>query len=392
MRSLKTEIGMETVEEIEEVEEIKEVETRKNMGVMEVQEKLECYVRQIVPRDETCYQNARIRWDKIAKPLHSLGLLEDAIAEIAGMTRSAHVHLDKTALIICCADNGVVEEGVTQTGQDVTAIVTGNFTRGNACSCLMAECCKMDVFPVDLGVTGNLEDLGTKYPLRSEKIAYGTKNLAKEPAMTREEAERAVLVGMQMVRECKEKGYQLLATGEMGIGNTTTSSAVVSVLLGKEPEEMTGRGAGLTDSGLRKKVQVIRQAISLHQPDASDGIDVLAKVGGFDLAGMAGVFLGGAFYHVPVVIDGFISAAAALLAATICPAAKDYMIASHTSAEPAAKTVLQALGKRPVIQADMCLGEGTGAIAIVPLLQMASSVYENMSTFQENEIEEYKPL
>lgn len=364
----------------------------KEMREKEMQESLEWYVKRIVPREEECCQNAKIRWDKIAKPLHSLGLMEDAIAEIAGMTRSIHVKLDKTALIICCADNGVVDEGVTQTGQEVTAIVTENFTKGNACSCLMAECCGMDVIPVDLGVAGTLQNLGDKYPLRMENIVHGTRNLAKEPAMTRKEAEQAVLVGIRLVRECREKGYQLLATGEMGIGNTTTSSAIVSVLLGKEPEEVTGRGAGLTDSGLKKKIQVIRQAIALHQPDASDGMDVLAKVGGLDIAGIVGVFLGGAYYHVPVVMDGFISAAAALVAAVICPAAKDYMIASHTSAEPAAKMVLQALGKWPMIHADMCLGEGTGAIAVVPLLRMASNVYEKMSTFQENEIEEYKPL
>lgn len=347
-------------------------------------------IKAIWPRDEKMADLAKKRWDSIAKPLHSLGILEDAIVQIAGMTRSTAVSLERCALIICCADNGVVEEGVTQTGQEVTAIVTENLTKGNSCACLMAEHCGVDVVPVDLGVAGRLENLGKKHPLVSMKVMSGTKNMAKEPAMSRKEAEQAILYGIELVKREKEMGYTLLATGEMGIGNTTTSSAVVSVLLGKDPQEMTGRGAGLSDEGLHKKIEVIRQAIRLHQPDKKDGIDVLSKVGGLDLAGMTGVFLGGAIYQIPVVIDGFISAAAALTAAVICPTAKDYMLASHVSAEPAAKEILKVLGKQPVIHAGMCLGEGTGAVAAIPLFQMAAKIYNEMSTFQENEIEEYK--
>ncbi len=348
------------------------------------------YIKEIKPRDERMEYFAKKRWDSIAKPLRSLGVLEDAIVQIAGMTRSTAISLERCALLICCADNGVVEEGVTQTGQEVTAIVTENLTKGNSCACLMAEHCGIDVVPVDLGVAGKLEKLGKKHPLVSMKVMSGTKNMAKEPAMSRKEAEQAILYGIELVKREKEMGYTLLATGEMGIGNTTTSSAVVSVLLGKDPQEMTGRGAGLSDEGLQKKIEVIRQAIHLHQPDKKDGIDVLSKVGGLDLAGMTGIFLGGAIYQIPVVIDGFISAAAALAAAVICPTAKDYMLASHVSAEPAAKEVLKVLGKQPVIQAGMCLGEGTGAVAAIPLFQMAAKIYNEMSTFQENEIEEYK--
>ena len=210
--------------------------------------------------------------------------------------------------------------------------------------------------------------------------------------MTRTEAVRAVETGIRIAAELAEQGYEILATGEMGIGNTTTSSAVASVLLDVPAETMTGRGAGLTSEGLKRKQEVIRQAVQLHQPDRTDGVDVLAKVGGFDLGGMAGVFLGGAAKKIPVVIDGFISAAAALLAVTICPEAGVYMIASHLSKEPAMQRILEALGKKPLLTCEMCLGEGTGAVALFPLLQMAEAVYSQMSTFGEISIESYKEL
>ncbi|MDO4295637.1 MAG: nicotinate-nucleotide--dimethylbenzimidazole phosphoribosyltransferase [bacterium] len=356
--------------------------------------RLELLREQIQPMDRESYERAKRRWDAIAKPLHSLGLLEEAIAEIAGMTQSESVFLEKAALLICCADNGVVEEGVTQTGQEVTAVVTANFTRGSSCVCLMAERCGVSVIPVDLGVAKEWKDeeLGSKYPLRMKKIAMGTKNFVKEAAMTRKEAEQAIFVGVELVKEQKERGTQILAVGEMGIGNTTSSSAVASVLLGKEAARMTGRGAGLSDAGLQRKIQVIEQAIHLHNPDYRDPVDVLAKVGGLDLAGMMGIFLGAALYRLPVVMDGFISAAAALLACSFHPAVKDYLLASHVSAEPAALEILTFLGKKAPIQAHLSLGEGTGAVAALPLYQMAARVYEQMTTFEENEIEAYHPL
>ena len=202
----------------------------------------------------------------------------------------------------------------------------------------------------------------------------------------------AILTGIDAVRVLKEQGYRLSAVGEMGIGNTTTSSAVASVLLQKDPELVTGAGAGLDSAGLKRKTEAIRRGIGLHHPDPMDGMEVLQKVGGFDLAAMAGAFLGGAIYHVPVVIDGVIAAAAAAAAGRIAPAAKDYMLAAHVSAEPASIWLLDLIGVTPAIQAGLRLGEGTGALALFPLLDMALSIYRDMDTFAEMEIEEYKPL
>ena len=210
--------------------------------------------------------------------------------------------------------------------------------------------------------------------------------------MTRAEAVKALETGIALVREKKADGYRILATGEMGIGNTTTSSALASFFLKQPVEKMTGRGAGLTSEGLQRKVHAIRKAIEVNQPDPSDPVDVLAKIGGLDIAGMAGVFLGGAAEGIPVVIDGFISGVAALVAYKICPISKDYMIASHMSHEPAAELMMKTLGKDPVLHADMCLGEGTGAVVLFPVLDMALEVYDRMSTFAEDDIEAYKEL
>ena len=240
-----------------------------------------------------------MHWDSIAKPLHSLGKLEDALVRIAGMTGNERIHLDKKALVVMCADNGVVEEGVTQTGQEVTAIVAENFLSGATSACTMCRQCGTDVYPVDVGMA-----VDTKVPT-DLKVAMGTKNMVKEPAMTREEAVRGIEAGIEMVSRLKARGYGLIATGEMGIGNTTTSSAVAAVLLNCPVEEMTGRGAGLSSEGLNRKITAIGKAIEKHQPDPEDPIDVLAKVGGLDIAGMTGVFLGGAALGVPIVIAGF---------------------------------------------------------------------------------------
>lgn len=348
-------------------------------------------IGQIDAPDERAAEAARERWSHVAKPLDSLGLLEAAIVKVAAAKGSADICLDKKALVVMCADNGVVEEGVTQTGQEVTAVVTGNFTRGDSCVCIMAERAGVDVFPVDIGVAFPIEK-GKKYPLIHRKVRKGTRNFLKEPAMTREEAIQAVSAGVELVRELKDRGYGMIATGEMGIGNTTTSSAVASVLTGEPPETMTGKGAGLSDEGLLRKISVIKEGITQRKPDPSDALDVLAKVGGLDLAGLTGIFLGGAIFHVPVVVDGFISASAALAAASINRNVSSYMLASHMSAEPASRLLMEKLGLEPVILAGMCLGEGTGAVAFLPLLDMAAEIYKKMSTFQEIHIKEYKPL
>ena len=347
---------------------------------------LEEAIAKIKPLDHNAMEIAQKRWDSIAKPLHSLGKLETLLIQIAGITGNAEVDLSRRGLIAMCADNGVVEEGVTQTGQEVTAIVAENFLKYDTSVGVMCKQNQEEIFPVDMGMV--------KYTkVRTDhKIAYGTQNMTKGPAMTREQAVKGLEAGIDMVRELNDKGYRILATGEMGIGNTTTSSAVASVLLKQPVEEMTGRGAGLTSEGLVRKINAIKKAIALNEPDPEDAIDVLAKVGGLDIAGMAGVFLGGAVYGIPVVMDGFISCVSALIAMRICPAARDYILASHVSKEPAAHLILENMGKEAIIHADMCLGEGTGAVALFPILDLAAAVYHSMSTFDDIHVEQYEEL
>ena len=328
-------------------------------------------VKKVRPLDEKAMEGARKRWDSIAKPLHSLGELENMLTQIAGITGTPEVRVEKKAVVAMCADNGVVEEGVTQTGQEVTAVVAENFLEGTTTCCVMCRQCGAELFPVDVGMV-------TDTKVRTDlKVAYGTRNMTREPAMT---------------EELKEKGYQVLATGEMGIGNTTTSSAVAAVLLGKPVEDMTGRGAGLTSEGLVRKINAIKKAIALNNPDRSDAIDVLAKVGGLDIAGMAGVFIGGAALGMPVVMDGFISCVSALIAVKICPQVSDHIIASHVSKEPAAQLLLKELGKEAIIHAGMCLGEGTGAVALFPMMDLSCAVYNSMSTFGDINVEQYEEL
>lgn len=347
--------------------------------------KLEEALKKIRPLDEAAMEACRQKWDSIAHPLHSLGKLEDVLVQIAGITGDIRVDLKKKALVPMCADNGVVEEGVTQTGQEITALVCENFLQTKAVSSIMCKTVGAEIFPVDVGVA-------TDVSILNRKIAYGTKNMVKEPAMTREQAIQAIETGIEMVETLKEKGYRIIATGEMGIGNTTTSSAVASVILGRPVEDMTGRGAGLSSEGLNRKIHAIRKAVALHQPDPKDGIDVVSKVGGFDIAAIAGLFIGGAALQVPIVIDGVISAVGALVAATICPETKGYMIPSHVSKEPAGHLLLEALGKEAPLHCDMCLGEGTGAVTFFPLLDIATAVYYGMSDFGGIGMEAYVPL
>ncbi|MBQ8663048.1 MAG: nicotinate-nucleotide--dimethylbenzimidazole phosphoribosyltransferase [Eubacterium sp.] len=350
---------------------------------------LEQIIEQIRPANEASMEAAKARWMSVAKPLFSLGKLESAVIKIAGIKGTSDFSLDKKGLIIMCADNGVVEEGVTQTGQEVTAIVADNFTKDAASVVIMSKTAGVNAFPIDIGMVTDVPSVTRP----EHKVMHGTKNFAKEPAMTKEQVLQAINIGIELVKEKKEAGYDILATGEMGIGNTTTSSAVAAVLLDTTVESVTGRGAGLSGSGLEKKIQVIKEAISkygLHS--SSDIIEVMAAVGGLDIAGMTGLYLGGAIYGVPIVIDGFISSVAALCATRIAPNAKDYMLPSHVSKEPAGMMMLDALGVSPLLTCDMCLGEGSGAIAVLPILEMGLNVYKQMGTFQENQIEEYKVL
>ena len=348
---------------------------------MDLQELLQ----KITPPDEGAMQAARDHWNGIAKPIGSLGLLEDAVVQIAGLTGDPAVKLGKRAVLVMCADNGVVAEGVTQTGQEVTALVAGNMVKHDSSVCRMAEVARADVFPVDMGM------IAPAPGVRDCHILRGTGNFARELAMTREEAARAVLTGIELVGELKAEGYGIIATGEMGIGNTTTSSAMMAAFLGLEPAEVTGRGAGLSDEGLKRKIKAIETALKLHRPDPADALDVLSKVGGLDIAGICGTFLGGAIYRIPVLVDGFISAVGALAAQRLAPESRHAMLAAHVSAEPAAARLLEVLGLKPMITAGLRLGEGTGAVAALPLLDMALAVYDGMVTFDNIGMEAYNP-
>ena len=347
---------------------------------------LEETLQKIHPLDEKAMEISRKRWDSIAKPLHSLGKMEDLVVQIAGITGSPDMNLKKRALVAMCADNGVVEEGVTQCGQEVTATVAENFLDEKSCVAIMCRRAGTKICPVDIGMAVDTSRV------EKRKIAYGTKNMAKEPAMTREQAVAAIEVGIAKAEELHAQGYEMLATGEMGIGNTTTSSAMTAVYLGMDVETVTGRGAGLSSHGLQRKIHAIKQAIAVNQPDPEDPLDVLAKVGGLDIAGMCGLFLGGAAQQMPVVMDGFISQVAALTAVRLVPECADYILASHVSEEPGANILLKALEKDAFLTCGMRLGEGSGAVALFPILDFASDIYHKMSTFVQADIVEYQPL
>lgn len=341
-------------------------------------------ISNIQPADPYAYDLCINHFDHIAKPVGSLGKLETLLAKIAGASRTPMIRISKKCVLVFCADNGVLAQGVAQSTHDVTTAIAKSLLNHTTSLCAMASVCHADVFPIDMGMIDIVDGM---IPCA---VARGTKDMTQESAMTRAQAEQAVLTGIQMVKQRKKEGYQLIATGEAGIGNTTTSSAVLSALLNVPAEIVTGRGSGLTEEGLIRKQNAVKKAIEVNQPDPSDVLDVLSKVGGFDIAGMVGAFLGGALYGIPVIIDGFISGVAALCAVKLCPAVSGYILPSHVSAEPAGQLLMEALGLDPVIHAEMRLGEGTGAVALMPLLDMAASVYHNAASFDDIHVEAYE--
>ena len=339
----------------------------------------------IRPADEAARRSCKSAWDRISKPLDGLGELETIVTRIAALTGDTDVDISRRALVIFCADNGIVEEGVSQSDSSVTALVAAEMAKERTSVCLMAKNVRMDIYTVDMGMKTHVPGV------RDMHIADGTANITKGPAMSREQAIRAIGCGIQLAKECRDRGCRILAQGEMGIANTSTAAAVSAVMLGLSPEDVTGRGAGLSDAGLERKKQAIAKAIDINRPDPKDGIDVLSKVGGFDIAGMAGLIIGGAIYRIPVVLDGVISMAAALVAATVCPDCVQAMIASHSGAEPAMKAGLERLGLTPIIYAGMKLGEGTGAVCLIPIIDMALAVYDDAGKFTESGVEQYTP-
>lgn len=343
---------------------------------------------EILPVNREYYEKCEKKWLTIAKPLYSLGEFEKIINQIGAIRENIEAPIAKRCAIIMCGDNGVVAEGISQTDEQVTRIVADNLAEG---------CANLNIMSQDVNLTVRAVDIGMKYPPKSAKVVEavvkrGTGNIRKGPAMSRSEAEAAINVGIAQTERAVKEGYDIILVGEMGIGNTTTASACAAVLLNQPVEKVTGKGAGLSDKGLLHKIEVIKEAVAVNRPDASDMVDVLAKVGGLDIAGMTGVFLGGGIYHVPIVIDGFIASLAALLAVGICPNVREYMIASHVSREPAGQMIMDRLLLNPVIHGGLALGEGTGAACLLPMLDMAHRVYDQNVTFEQINMEAYKKL
>ena len=337
------------------------------------------------------YKQIKEKWNALAKPLDGLGLFEDAICSVGAVQETVSPETCPRAIIIMCADNGIVAESISQSGQEVTLAVAGNMGRHMSPVCQMAHYAHAEIIAVDIGINTEEKIIG----VLDRKVAKGTRNFLKEPAMTEDELVKAIRTGIELAGECKRKGIRLLATGEMGIGNTTTSAAVASAILGISISEATGRGAGLDDKRFLKKQEVIRQGIVKYGFDINDKeltFDVLMCLGGLDIAGLCGVFIGGALYHIPVIADGLISTVAALCAARLVPGCERFMLASHLGEEPAMKHIVKELGFTPVIHGKLKLGEGTGAVMMFPLLDMAAQVYNSSGSFDEIGVGQYKKL
>ncbi len=336
--------------------------------------------------DKEIYKKVLSNFGHVAKPIDGLGVFEGLTARIGAILGTEIIDISKKAVIIMCADNGIVAEGISQSGQEVTLAVVKKMAEKKTSVGKMAEIVGADTIPVDIGV-----NYKNKIPgVLDKKIRPGTRNFRIEPAMTEEETIKAIFTGIEMVSDCKKEGYKILATGEMGIGNTTTSSAVAAALLHCEAAEVTGRGAGLSDEKLIHKQNIVAEAIDKYGLKAADALRILETVGGFDIAGLAGVCIGGALYHVPIVLDGVISMAAALLAERIVPGTKEYLIPSHKGKEPAIGRLAKELHIEPVIDGGLALGEGTGAVMMFSLLDIALSVYQDRTTFFDMKIKQYE--
>ena len=338
-------------------------------------------IASIKPLDEAAMAKARERQVQLAKPPGSLGRLEDLSVQLAGITGNIHNKIEKKHLLVFAADNGVVEEGVSSAPQSVTLMQTINLTRHKTGASTLCKHFGCEITVCDVGVNADIKEP----KVLNKKIAYGTKNIVKGPAMTRTQAIQAIQTGMQLALDTDA---DVIGIGEMGIGNTTTSSAVLSVLLDADVDAVTGRGGGITDQSFLKKKQVIKDAIAINSPDKHDLVDVIAKVGGFDIAAMCGAFLGCAAARKPVVIDGFISAVAALCAYKLCPNAVQYFIPSHASYEIGYKRAMDAMNLEPLFLLGMRLGEGSGCPLTFEILDAACAIINDMATFDQAGIDD----
>ncbi|MBC8466276.1 MAG: nicotinate-nucleotide--dimethylbenzimidazole phosphoribosyltransferase [Desulfobacteraceae bacterium] len=330
-------------------------------------------------------EKARARTSQLVMPTRALGRLHDISEQLCGIYKTLEPSIDSKAILVMAGDHGVVNEGVSAYPQVITGEMVRAFLRGGAGINVLARQVDAEVWVVDMGIIPELDtaslEKGERLLIR--KVAKGTSDFAKGPAMTRQEAEKAILTGFQLATDLFEKGVEILGTGDMGIGNTTPSAAIGTVITGLGIEEMVGRGTGVDDEGLLKKQEAIRQGIAVNQPDLEDGVDILSKIGGFEIGGIAGCVLAGAYHSRPVVLDGFISAAGALVAHAICPAVVDYIFAGHRSEEPGHTAMLRHLGLEPILDLGMRLGEGTGGALAMGIMEGAVRIFQEMLTFEE---------
>ncbi len=349
--------------------------------------------------DRDIYNKIKENWDHLSKPIDGLGDFEEVLCRIGAISGKSGISLDKKEAVIFCADNGIVDEGVSQTGKEVTLKVAKMLGRGESSANTLARGCGCSVTAVNIGI-----DSAESIPgVRDLKVRRGTGDFLKEKAMTEGDVLKAIGIGIDLAKELKESGTNIILSGEMGIGNTTTATTLFCLLTRDEPYEVVGRGAGLSDEGLTRKLRVVEEAVltcrdgeliknalmkGAVQKDAA--FDLMCSVGGLDIAGLCGLFIGGSVYEIPVVIDGLITAVAALLAEIFVPGSRNYMLASHSGREKGLLRALSLLGLKPLLCGNMALGEGTGAIMLMPLLEGALFFYKNASTFKEGNIEEYK--
>jgi nicotinate-nucleotide--dimethylbenzimidazole phosphoribosyltransferase len=348
---------------------------------------IETTVEQISPQDQKYRERAKERLDQLTMPHWALGRLMDLAKDLAGISRSLTPPVDRKAIVTMAGDHGVVAEGVSKYPQEVTPQMVHNFVNGGAGINALARQAGARVVVVDMGVAADMSELAAGGSIISKKIAPGTGNIARGPAMTREQARAAVEAGIAIANELGDT-VDLFGTGDMGIGNTTPSAAIVAAITDTEVEEVTGRGTGLDDAQLAHKIDVIRQALAINKPDPDDGLDVLAKVGGYEIGGIAGLILGAAAQNKPVLIDGYISTAGALIAAALAPTVKEYIIAAHRSVEQGHRIMHEHLGCEPLLDLNLRLGEGTGAALALNLVEAARAILVEVATFEEAAVSE----
>lgn len=332
----------------------------------------------IIPKlNEQLLYKIENNWKQMNKPVNSLGKIENIISKYGAMINKEPTEPLKTAMILSCGDHGFAKYGVSAYPPEVTVQMIKGYIKGTAAATVLANHCNCDVFISDIGVNSDLTDLSKVYNL---KVAYGTNDFTKGPAMSLEQAKDGIKSGMKIANQCIDQGYNLLITGEMGIGNTTSTAAIASAIFGLTPEETVGRGSGINDERMKIKRDVVRKGLKVNCPDKNDGLDVLAKVGGYDHAGLVGAIIAGAMRRIPTMIDGVNATAAALIAYKICPEVSNYMLCSHLSEEISHKKMLEEMNLTPIVDAGMRLGEGTGASLAIVIMQAGLNVYNNLKS------------